>query len=68
MDVRALVTWEDGRETVHYITGMADEASAVARERLEQDLADFLPDDEWPVDADGLPLAWVAATITERSD
>ena len=59
MDVLARVTWEDGSETVHYITGMADVAAEVTQERLEHSLADFLPDDEWSRDEYGLPLAWV---------
>ena len=67
MDVRARVTWEDGSETAHCIKNMPDEAAGTAQERLERSLADYLDEDEWPVDQGGLPLAWISVTLAKRS-
>jgi hypothetical protein len=68
MDVRAVVQWEEGRITEHRVCNMPDETLDVAQERLEQDLAGYLDEDEWPLDADGLPVAWASVSVLEESN
>ena len=63
MDVAIRVTWADGTTSRHVVRDLPYDDLAVARETLEHKLADYLDPDQWPDDAAGLPLGWVAVEI-----
>ena len=62
-DVTIRVTWSDGQVTRHEIGGLPDLRAEELAERLEKDLASYLDPDVGPLDADGLPLGWVAVDV-----
>ena len=65
-DLLARVSWADGSETEHWLA-VSDEPLDVLEEALSMSLADYLSVDEWPLDDDGLPLAWVSVVVEESN-
>ena len=64
MDVQVRVTWADGSTSRHRLSGLPYDDPAVVQETLEHKLADYLElDVDWPTDAAGLPLGWIAMDV-----
>lgn len=68
MEICAHITWEDGQVTEHTIRWCSDEPTDLIAEELSKALVDYLDEEEWPLDGDGILLAWVSVEVREESN
>jgi hypothetical protein len=68
MEICAHITWEDGQTSEHQIAWCDEEPLEAIAEQLSQALAEYLDEQEWPTDTDGILLAWVAVDVSAETN